>query len=106
MKIRVKEGMGCVVATHVGKGDERRMLFIAPWGCSLSTPKPAPEKADLSNRAYMVEVTGEVERLLRAAISEGHKGLVDRIEIVDAQVGAPTGAISGTKSDAKSELKK
>ena len=83
MKIKVKQGQGAVIATHVGKGEERRMIFIAPWGCSLSTPKPAPEKADLSSRAYTVEATGEVERLLRAAVNDRHPGLVDRIEIVE-----------------------
>jgi len=83
MKIKVKAGQGAVIGTHVGTGDERRMLFISPWGCSLSTPKPAPKGADLSSRAYEVEVTGECERLLRAALASKHAGLVERIEILE-----------------------
>lgn len=83
MKIRVKAGQGAVIATHVGQGDERRMLFITPWGCSLSTPKPAPTNADASSREYTVEATGECERLLRAALTSKHHGLVERIEILE-----------------------
>lgn len=83
MKIKVKQGQGAVVATHVGQGDDRRMLFIAPWGCSLSAPKPAPKGADASSREYVVEASGECERLLRAALKDGHKGLVERIEILE-----------------------
>src|SRR3990167_289008 len=80
MKLNVKQGNSVMVSTHIGRGEERRMLFIAPWGCSLSTPKPAPRNADLSPRAYSIEVSGEVERLIRAAVKDGHKGLLERID--------------------------
>ena len=85
MKIRVKQGQSAVIATHVGQGDERRMLFITPWGCSLSTPRQAPSGVDVSPREYVIDVTGEAERLLVSALKAGHPGLKDKIEVFDVK---------------------
>ena len=82
MKIQVKPGQGVMIATHVGKGDDRRALFIAPWGCSLNAPQMPPSGADTSTREYEVEVTGDCGRLITAALKDGHPGLSGRVEIL------------------------
>ena len=81
MTIRVKQGVGAVLATHIGKGKGRRALFITPWGVALDKfPKP-PKNADLRDREYAVNVPAKIADAIRAALEAGHPGLQSRVEV-------------------------
>ena len=92
MRLKINAKGGPVIGTHVGQGEDRRMLFVTPWGCALSTPPKAPEGSDLSKRAYEVDASGECARLIVQAIREAGHSLSDRVEIVSEKAiepGAP-----------------
>lgn len=82
MRIRVFAGKGSIIATHVGRGKNRRLLYISPWGAAMRNLPRIPANADLHDREYELEVNEEVAEAIRGAFRDGRSRLVERIKIL------------------------
>ena len=88
MILHVKPGHA-MIATRLG--EDRRMVFITPAGCSFDKPTASPEGTDLSGAGYDVD-PGPCETIISAALKAGHEGLKGQIELRDGTAAASAGS--------------
>lgn len=82
MILHVKPEAGAIIATHIGAGETRRMVFITPVGCTFDAPPKLPEGFELPVGGYDVDPGPCLAALKTALADDKHslKGMVSLAE--------------------------